>query len=142
MDAVPLSAGYELHSPHTFAVLLSILYTATTRVSAKCRARPVVPDGNSLVGLSTRKSAYSDAREHDARDRSEIADGTSRSDRDYESIHRITQSIMMKDFKRKFEKHRTMLIKTRVREDFLLKLLSATLCKFIPFQFSSSRCKL
>ena len=27
MDAVPLSAGYELHSPHTFAVLLSILYT-------------------------------------------------------------------------------------------------------------------
>jgi len=40
MDAVPLSAGYELRSPHTFAVLLSILYTATERVSAKCRSRP------------------------------------------------------------------------------------------------------
>lgn len=38
MDAVPLSAGYELHSPHTFAVLLSILYTATKRVSAKYRS--------------------------------------------------------------------------------------------------------
>lgn len=35
MDAVPLSAGYELHSPHTFAVLLSILYTVTKRVSTK-----------------------------------------------------------------------------------------------------------